>query len=98
MNSEKKPHQQQTTCPSASGQVVFVCLSRNQCKFTRFVCRLSAGNEEHCGEQYADDPGAEADIFDLAGEELDEDVGDKAERNTIGDIVYRCGSRCRTAR
>lgn len=77
----------QTTCPPASGQVVFVCLSRNQCKFTRFVCRLSAGNEEHCGEQYADDPGAEADIFDLAGEELDEDVGDKAERNTIGDIV-----------
>ena len=61
----------QTTCPPASGQVVFVCLSRNQCKFTRFVCRLSAGNEEHCGEQYADDPGAEADIFDLAGEELD---------------------------
>lgn len=29
----------------------FCLFKSDQCKFTRFVCRLSAGNEEHCGEQ-----------------------------------------------
>jgi len=48
---------------------------------------ISAGEEEHEGEEDRDDPGASIDLLDLAGEDLDEDVGDEAEGDTVGDVV-----------
>ena len=51
------------------------------------------GNEEHHGEENADDPGARLDFLDLAGKELDQDVGDQAEGDAVGDVVGKRHNR-----
>ncbi len=45
------------------------------------------GQEEHCGEEDCNNPGACIDVLSLAGEGLDGNIGDQAEGNTVGDIV-----------
>ena len=45
--------------------------------FRYFLRSDLPGQEEHQGEQDADDPGAHVDILDLAGEDLHENVGDQ---------------------
>ncbi len=48
--------------------------------------RLS-GEEEHNGKQDADDPGPQLDLLELAGEGVDDNVGDHTEGNTVGNVV-----------
>ena len=43
--------------------------------------------EQHQEEQDRDDPGADLDFADLAGEDTDEHIGDQAERDAVGDVV-----------
>ena len=48
---------------------------------------ISVRQQEHCGEEGADDPGGGVDLLGFAGEEADKDVGDEAEADAVGDVV-----------
>ena len=45
------------------------------------------GEEEHESEENCDNPGAGVDFLCLACEELDGNVGDKTESDTVGNVV-----------
>ena len=45
------------------------------------------GQHQHCHEQGSDDPGAALDLLAVAAENADDDVGDQAKGDAVGDIV-----------
>ena len=61
----------------------------------RVLSEISAGDKEHNGKQDADDPGTDLDFLNLAGEELDQDIGKQTECDAIGDIIGKRHKRNR---
>lgn len=45
------------------------------------------GQKQHCDKQDCDHPGASFDLPDISAEDADNNVGNQAESDTVGDIV-----------
>ena len=47
------------------------------------------GQKEHCNEQSANDPGTAFHFLEITTENADDNIGNQAESDTVGDIVCK---------